>query len=124
MNERAQAGLYHLEENTRRSQVKQSEPQIRRHEPVVLFEENVFGMEDDWEENFEDDLIYLASKLEQQMARLIDKNYQHQSSVTIRFLADMVNNVVAFSEGLARRKVSPDTLLEAWNDSARIFPPL
>src|SRR5262249_1867749 len=104
--------------------VKQNEHQIRKHELVTRIEDNSFVTEDEWEEDFEDDLVFFLSNLEQLMARLIEMNSEHKSSITFRFIAEMVNHAATFSDGLARTKVNTDSLQEALNNLAPIYPEL
>src|SRR5262249_17606913 len=82
------------------------------------------GNEDEWEEDFEDDLVYFLSNLEQLMARLIEMNTEHHSSVTFRFIVEMINHAATFSDGLVRTKVNTDSLQEALNNLAPIYPAL
>jgi hypothetical protein len=86
--------------------------------------EGATGNNAEWEQEFEDSLIYLVSNLEQMMARLVEEDPLRKPAITAPFFAQMVNQAVSFYEGLPRTTLSAMSLHEELGTAARIYPML
>jgi hypothetical protein len=71
---------------------------------------------------FENDLILLLSNLEYARAKLADRKHRRRPALALRALAEMTNEVVAFSESRLNSQAKTNSLVTALDRAGEVYP--
>jgi len=93
-------------------------PQPQLDEPVIALSEAEIEQDD----TLENELILLLSELEQVQIRLADQKIQNHPPVALQHLTDIVNQVVAFAEGLPDEAAGTAALSKIISRTADTYP--